>query len=145
MSMAVENGVNLGPHPQYPKSVKAGIPKLSDSKLEWSKRLIGELFDVITRPVDMQDETVYNLVTVKRSRGGVIEREKLPGKKIAVKSQFYVEAGDFLISKRQIVHGACGFIPFELSGSIVSNEYSVLHCKDTIIPEFLNYLMVSAA
>lgn len=141
MIVAEENAVNLGPHPQYPKSVKAGIPKLSDSKPGWTKRPIGELFAVVTRPVDMQDETVYSLVTVKRSRGGVTEREELLGKKIAVKSQFYVEAGDFLISKRQIVHGACGFVPAELSGSIVSNEYSVLHCKDTILPEFLTYLM----
>ncbi|WP_340676849.1 restriction endonuclease subunit S [Paraglaciecola sp.] len=141
MSIATENRINLGPYPQYPKSVKAGIPKLSDSKPGWQKRPIGELFDVVIRPVKMQDETVYNLVTVKRSRGGVTDREKLPGNKIAVKSQFYVEAGDFLISKRQIVHGACGFVPYELSGSIVSNEYSVLRCKDTILPEFLNYLM----
>jgi type I restriction enzyme S subunit len=141
MSISAEKTVNLGPHPQYPKSVKAGIPKLLDLKVGWKKRSIGELFDVVTRPVDMQDETVYNLVTVKRSRGGVIRREKLQGKKIAVKSQFYVEAGDFLISKRQIVHGACGYVPAELSGSIVSNEYSVLQCKDKILPEFLSYLM----
>lgn len=141
MSMAVEDLVNLGPHPQFPKSVKAGIPKLSDSKPGWKKLPIGELFDVVLRPVDMKDENVYNLVTVKRSRGGVTERERLPGKKIAVKSQFFVETGDFLISKRQIVHGACGFVPAELHGSIVSNEYSVLRCKDIILPEFLNYLI----
>ena len=66
--------------------------------------------------------------------------EKLQGKNIAVKSQFYVREGDFLISKRQIVHGACGFVPKELDGAIVSNEYLVLHCKDIIIPSFLNYL-----
>lgn len=138
---AVERSINLGPHPQYPKSVKAGIPRLSETKPGWKKVEIGELFDLVSRPVKMQDETVYNLVTVKRSRGGVIEREKLPGKKIAVKSQYYVETGDFLISKRQIVHGACGFVPKELSGSIVSNEYSVLKCRDIILPEFLNYLM----
>lgn len=141
MNIVEENTVNLGPHSQYPKSVKAGIPKLSDSKPGWKKLPISELFDVVTRPVDMKDETVYNLVTVKRSRGGITEREKLPGSKISVKSQFYVEGGDFLISKRQIVHGACGFVPEELSGSIVSNEYSVLHCKEIIQPEFLNYLI----
>ena len=89
----------------------------------------------------MQNETVYNLVTVKRSRGGVTEREKLPGKQISVKSQFYVQTGDFLISKRQIVHGACGYVPEELDGSIVSNEYVVLHCKDILLPEFLSYLV----
>jgi type I restriction enzyme S subunit len=141
MTLVPEKVINLGPHQQYPKSVKAGIPKLSSMKPGWTKVPIGDLFDVVSRPVDMHNETVYNLVTVKRSRGGVIERSKLPGTKIAVKSQFYVETGDFLISKRQIVHGACGFVPAELSGSIVSNEYSVLQCSDILLPEFLSYLM----
>jgi type I restriction enzyme S subunit len=141
MNVAVESLINLGPHPQYPKSVKAGIPKLALPKPGWRTVPIGDLFNVVTRPVNMQDETVYKLVTVKRSRDGVVEREKLPGKSISVKSQFYVESGDFLISKRQIVHGACSFVPEELSGSIVSNEYTVLHCRDTIIPEFLNCLI----
>lgn len=141
MSVIIEDSINLGPHPQYPKSVKAGIPRLSRAKPGWKEVAIGDLFDVVSRPVSMKDEAVYNLVTVKRSRGGVVEREKLLGKKIAVKSQFYVEAGDFLISKRQIVHGACGFVPVELNRYIVSNEYSVLRCRDAILPEFLNYLM----
>ncbi|MDD8098422.1 hypothetical protein LAW14_03815, partial [Escherichia coli] len=54
----------------------------------------------------IQDNQEYDLVTVKRSRGGVIRREHLKGKDISVKSQFYIKEGDFLISKRQIVHGA---------------------------------------
>lgn len=140
MSVATEGKVNLGPYPQYPKSVKPGIPKLPVSKFGWKKVAIGELFDVVTRPVDMRDEEMYRLVTVKRSRGGVAEREILQGKKIAVKSQFFVEEGDFLISKRQIVHGACSFVPKELDGSIVSNEYAILTCRDIILPDFLSFL-----
>ncbi|PMN19208.1 hypothetical protein BCT39_03285 [Vibrio lentus] len=140
MSVATEGKVNLGPYPQYPKSVKPGIPKLPVSKFGWKKVAIGELFDVVTRPVDMRDEEMYRLVTVKRSRGGVAEREILQGKKIAVKSQFFVEEGDFLISKRQIVHGACSFVPIELDGSIVSNEYAILNCRDIILPDFLSFL-----
>lgn len=140
MSMLSEGKVNLGPYPQYPKSVRPGIPKLPEFKPGWKKVAIGDLFSVVVRPVDMQDETKYRLVTVKRSRGGVAEREILRGKKISVKSQFYVEEGDFLISKRQIVHGACGFVSKALGGSIVSNEYAILNCKDIILPEFLHFL-----
>ncbi|HIF7780724.1 TPA: hypothetical protein ACX4F7_005180, partial [Escherichia coli] len=58
------------------------------------------------RKAYIQDNQEYDLVTVKRSRGGVIRREHLKGKDISVKSQFYIKEGDFLISKRQIVHGA---------------------------------------
>ena len=89
----------------------------------------------------MQDDQEYTLVTVKRSRGGVVERERKKGGEIAVKSQFEVKAGDFLISKRQIVHGACGMVPESLDGATVSNEYAVLRCTDKLLPEFLNYLV----
>lgn len=135
------NTSSLGPHPKYAKSVQPGIPRLRQPKPKWETVRIGQLFQEISRPVDMGDNRVYDLVTVKRSRGGVEKRESLKGKQIAVKSQFYVKTGDFLISKRQIVHGACGFVPPSLDGAIVSNEYSVLHCTDLILPEFLNYLI----
>nr|WP_270376964.1 restriction endonuclease subunit S [Escherichia coli] len=91
----------------------------------------------------MQDNQEYDLVTVKRSRGGVIRREHLKGKDISVKSQFYIKEGDFLISKRQIVHGACGLVPKELSGSIVSNEYCVLTGKSGFYLPYMEFLSES--
>lgn len=129
-----------GPHPQFPKSVKPGIPKLPLPKVKWQTVKIGDLFKVINDPVRMEDDQQYDLVTVKRARGGVVDRETLYGRDISVKSQFYVHEGNFLISKRQIVHGACGFVPKKLEGAIVSNEYSVLACTNLILPAFLNYL-----
>lgn len=127
-------------HQKYPVSVKHGKPRLGKLKNGWQRVQIGDLVKEIKRPVDMEDNKFYTLVTVKRSRGGVVKRENLKGKNIAVKTQFFVKKGDFLISKRQIVHGACGFVPKELDGAIVSNEYLVLKCNDLILPSFLNYL-----
>ncbi len=117
---------------RYPVSVQAGIPRLKKLKTGWQRVTIGDLFTEVVRPVNMLDDEIYDLVTVKRSRGGVVKRESIRGKHISVKSQFYVKEGDFLISKRQIVHGACAFVPKELEGAIVSNEYSVLRCTDLI-------------
>ena len=125
---------------KYPDSVQPGIPRLSSLKKGWQRRSIGELFSEVSRPVTMDDKTSYNLVIVKRARGGVVKRDTKKGKNIAVKSQFEVRTGDFLISKRQIVHGACGIVPAELDGSIVSNEYSVLRCTDLLDSRFLSYL-----
>jgi type I restriction enzyme S subunit len=88
----------------------------------------------------MTDDGEYDLVTVKRSRGGIESRGRFRGKDISVKSQFALEDGDFLISKRQIVHGACAVVPEEFAGSIVSNEYSVLRCKPGLDLGFLKYL-----
>lgn len=62
---------------------------------------------------------------------------------IKTPTQFEVRADDFLISKRQIVHGACGIVPPELDGSIVSNEYAVLNTDGDIDLLFLRYLSES--
>jgi type I restriction enzyme S subunit len=80
---------------------------------------------------------------VKRSRGGVELRETLRGQDIKTPSQFYVREGDFLISKRQIVHGACGIVPAELDGAVVSNEYAVLNTDGQLDLRFLRYLSES--
>lgn len=124
----------------FPKSVQAGIPKLGDLPDGWSCLPLSKVLHEVARPIKMQDEENYNLVKVKRARGGVVERETLKGKDISVKSQFMVKPGDFLISKRQIVHGACGLVPERLDGTIVSNEYAILHGNEGIDLDFLNYL-----
>lgn len=124
----------------YPASVQPGIPKLGHLKPGCNRMQIGELFEKIRRPVPMDDNKRYRLVTVKRSRGGVVSRGELYGHEIAVKSQFEVREGDFLISKRQIVHGACGVVPKHLDGSIVSNEYAVLRCRPNVLMDFVKHL-----
>lgn len=129
--------------PTFPKSVQPGIPKLGRTPDGWTRYRLGDLFDVVSRSVDLEDDTEYDLVTVKRSRGGIAFRERLPGRKIAVKSQFYIREGDFLISKRQIVHGACGIVSAEFDGSIVSNEYTVLRPRKMLLLEYLGYLVHS--
>ncbi|KFA91133.1 hypothetical protein Q664_24215 [Archangium violaceum Cb vi76] len=80
------------------------------------------------------------MVNAKRSRGGIAPRERLRGRDIRVKSQFRIETDDFLISKRQIIHGACGVVPKELSGSIVSNEYVSLRPKSSLNIDYLRHL-----
>ena len=103
-----------------PPSVKPGKPVLTECPPGWKRCTYADLFNAIERPVKLEDEKEYQLVTVKRSRGGVVRREVLKGREIKTKSAFELREGDFLISNRQIVHGACGTVPSELAGSIVS-------------------------
>lgn len=105
----------------------------------WKMKKINKMLVDTPRPIEMNDEIQYSLVTVKRRYGGVVSRELLTGRNIKVKSQFLVEADDFLISKRQIVHNACGLVPVNLKGCIVSNEYSVLTAIDGCDIRFFNY------
>ncbi|MGW7163314.1 restriction endonuclease subunit S [Paenibacillus taichungensis] len=100
-----------------------------------------DLTTTVERPINMNDNEFYKLVTVKRRNEGIIVRGIFLGKSIKVKNQFRIKAGDFLISKRQIIHGACEIVPIELEDSIVSNEYHILHGKENILlTEYLNLM-----
>lgn len=124
----------------FPATVQPGLPKYGQLLSGWTREPIGKHLREVRRPISMQDDASYRLVTAKRARGGVVPREELTGNEIAVKSQFRIEDGDFLISKRQIVHGACGLVPPTLDGAIVSNEYAVLRACKSMDPRFLAYL-----
>lgn len=120
--------------------------ELKDSELgrlptSWEVRPIATLFDVVERAVKMDDGQPYRRVTVKRRFGGIELRDVLPGAAIKVKNQFLVEAGDFLVSERQIVHGACGVVPSALAGALVSNEYLVLKARPETDVRYFNYMV----
>lgn len=136
---AVEQGGNGG----FPVSVQPGIPTLPSTPPGWRRCRLGDHLREVRRPVALEAESVYTLVTVKRSRGGVQKREVLRGSEVKTPSQFFVKTDDFLISKRQIVHGACGTVPPELDGAVVSNEYAVINTDGEIDLRFLRYLSES--
>ncbi len=124
----------------YPPSVQSGVPKLRLTPSGWCKVPLGKHLHEVRRPIKLDLDREYTLVTVKRSRGGVEKRELLRGSEIMTPSQFLIREGDFLISKRMIVHGACGTVPRELDGAIVSNEYAVIASDGEIDLRFLSYL-----
>lgn len=123
----------------YPPSVTPGIPKLGTKPSGWMDTTFGDVLKVVKRKAEIADETKYQLVTARRNRGGIVPREVLQGKEILTKTQFYIKAEDFLISRRQIIHGACGVVPPELDGAIVSNEYATLHTQNHLLMSFLQY------
>jgi type I restriction enzyme S subunit len=92
----------------------------------WKTVAIGDLLEEHARKVEWDDDKVYRLISIRRRNGGVFPREALPGSKILTKSLFAVEAGDLLISCRQVVHGAFAVVPAEHGGSCISGEYLCL-------------------
>ena len=126
----------------FPRDGEA-VPRLrfanSGPEGGWSEHPVSRMLKDALRPVKMDDDESYILVTVKRRYGGIVLRETLEGRQILVKSQFKIRSGDFLISKRQIVHCACGVVPEEYDGSIVSNEYSIYQPREDCDIGFFNY------
>ncbi|WP_273870551.1 restriction endonuclease subunit S [Serratia odorifera] len=102
----------------------------------WENKKIGEILTEIKRPIELMDNESYQLVTVKRRNEGVVPRAVLKGENILVKNYFSIKAGDYLISKRQVVHGANGIVPDNLDGAVVSNEYLVITDSDDITARY---------
>lgn len=107
---------------------------------DWEEKSLGDILTDVSRKLKMADNDIYQLVTVKRRNGGIISRGFYKGSEVLVKSQFTIKKGDYLISKRQVVHGATGIVPDYLDGSIVSNEYLVLHGTKDLNIEFFSLI-----
>ncbi|MEZ9449368.1 restriction endonuclease subunit S [Vibrio splendidus] len=108
---------------------------------EWKEYALKEILLLQSDSLKMGDEEIYELITVKRGFGGVKSRGHFKGKDVLVKNQFTIHENEFVISKRQIVHGACGLVPSELDGAIVSNEYNVFRPVEELLDiEYFNRL-----
>ena len=121
---------------------KQQIPaiRFNDFTDTWEQRKLGELLTEVKRPIKMKDDECYELVTVKRRNEGIVSRGIFRGKDVLVKSQFQIKTGDYLISKRQVVHGANGIVPSHLNNAIVSNEYLVSIGNKNITTDFLTII-----
>ena len=108
---------------------------------DWASKKIGQWLKLAERTIVLQDEEEYQLVTVRRGFGCVDSRGSFLGKNVLVKNYFIVKTGDFIISKRQIAHGACGIVPPELDGAVVSNEYNVFLPQDGTNIQMFNLMM----
>ena len=122
------------------ENIKQPTLRFKEFSGDYKKFKIKDTLDLAIRPLKMKNDEIYSLVTVKRRGVGIEKREQLSGEKIKVKTQFYLKTNDYVISKRQIVHGAFGIVPKELNNSIVSNEYNVLTPKNNCNLIYFNYL-----
>lgn len=107
---------------------------------DWELCKLGDLLNEVKRPVKIEDHKEYQLVTVKRRNGGVVSRGNFKGKNILVKNYFVLKKNDYLISKRQVVHGANGIVPENMDGAVVSNEYLVSVGNESIKTDYLTII-----
>lgn len=128
--------IRRGGVPEGYKKVRDGI-----FPTDWHVQKMDQWIALEERPVILEDNKKYNLVTVRRRFGGIDLRGEYLGKNILVKNYFKVRYGDFLISKRQIAHGACGIVSKSLDGAVVSNEYNVFIPKQGTNIEMFNLMM----
>jgi len=112
------------------QNLLTGKKKLKGFGEAWKKYRIEELFDKVYRYVEWDDKSIYKLVSVRRRFGGLFERGDFFGHQIEVKKIKSIYHNDFLISKRQVSHGAWGIVSAEFHDRKVSDEYDCLIIKD---------------
>ncbi len=110
-------------------------------RCDWKEESIGSLLKEVKRPVIWSDDAEYRLLSVKRRSEGVVLREVLKGHQILTKKMNIACAGDFIISKMQIVHGASGLVAKEFDGHHVSGSYICLvpKGKDNLDMNFFSW------
>lgn len=89
----------------------------------WRVVPISSALREVDRPVPMRDDESYRLVSVRRRNGGIFFRSPLRGSEILTKNLRWVVPGSFLLSRRQVVHGATSYVDDRFEGATVSKEY----------------------
>ena len=97
---------------------------------DWKEYSYKELIKEVKRPVKWDDDKLYQLVSVRRRSGGLFERDSLYGHQILTKNLRTAKAGDFLISKMQILHGASAVVTEEFDDKKISGSYISVRARD---------------
>jgi type I restriction enzyme S subunit len=105
---------------------------MSDSE----KVIIGTFLKRIHRPIKLEKDKEYKLVTIKMHHKGLSLRCVKKGSEI--QSQMHlVKKGDFILSGIDARNGAFGIIPPELDGAIVTNDFWIFDIDEKIIKKNL--------
>jgi type I restriction enzyme S subunit len=96
------------------------------AKKPWKKVRMGEVLKRVFRPIDWSAEMSLSLISLRRRCGGLFRRPDVLGADYKTQDLHELHADDFLISKRQVAHGAWGLVTPEFAGSHVSKEYAIL-------------------
>ena len=102
-----------------------GKTRAKGAKAKWKKVRMGEVLERVFRPIEWHADLPLNLVSLRRRCGGLFRRPDVKGSEYKTQDLHEIRAGDFLISKRQVVHGAWGYVTPEFEGGHVSKEYAI--------------------
>jgi type I restriction enzyme S subunit len=96
---------------------------------EWKTYSLSDLLERVFRPITRSGDGPLDLVSIRRRSGGLFFRGSFTSREFKTLDLNRVEGGDFLISKRQVSHGALAMVRQPFSGMHVSNEYVIFQSK----------------
>ena len=109
---------------------------------EWGTYRLSDLLERVFRPVTLSGDDPLDLISIRRRAGGLFFRGSFTAKEFKTVDLNRIEAGDFLVSKRQVTHGALAMVRQPFDGMHVSNEYVIFRCKapEKLHMPFLDWL-----
>lgn len=94
-------------------------------KKAWTKVRMNQVLERVFRPIEWSAEMSLSLISIRRRCGGLFRRPDLLGSEYKTQDLHELKAGDFLVSKRQVVHGAWAMVTPDFEGGHVSKEYAI--------------------
>ncbi len=95
------------------------------AKSSWKKVRMSEVLTRVFRPIEWTADKPLSLVSLRRRYGGLFRRPDVLGADYKTQDLHDLKDTDFLISKRQVVHGAWALVTPEFAGCHVSKEYTI--------------------
>lgn len=103
---------------------KMRFPTFASSS--WKKVRMSEVLTRVFRPIEWTEDLPLSLVSLRRRCGGLFRRPDVLGAEYKTQDLHKLKRYDFLVSKRQVVHGAWALVTHDYEGSHVSKEYAIL-------------------
>jgi type I restriction enzyme S subunit len=107
----------------------------------WPLEKLGSVLDKSENWIEVQPDKEYSEVTVRLWGKGVNLRGTKIGSEIGSSRRLSVSEGQFIISRIDARHGACGLVPKNLDGAVVTNDFPVFTPKENkILPRYLELI-----
>ncbi len=94
---------------------------------------VGDLLNKSQNWLEPKPDETYKQITVRLWGKGLVLRAEVAGSQIAAARQLQVKAGQFLLSRIDARHGACGLVPASLDGALVSNDFPCFDIDSKIV------------
>lgn len=95
-------------------------------------------------PIVVEPDSDLKQVTVRVRHRGIVERKVNKNKKrvIGTPNQKQIRAGQFIISRIDARNGACGFVPKDLDGAIITSSFRVFDLDPAIVDsKYFDYMV----
>ena len=94
---------------------------------------MGDFLDKSQDWVEPKAEQTYKQITARLWGKGLTLRAEVSGSQIAATRQLRVKTGQFILSRIDARHGACGLVPVNLDGALVSNDFPCFNIDSEIV------------